>query len=351
MRNSSRDYFKNFDVEKFCTKIDPSQQSSVGEETESSCPSRVLTNDLRPPVNCPSPMVPPTFLKTNSSSPRLTPEFVFRSDRVTTELHSQVREGKVERVLELVEDPGPAINYRDQEGETPLHVAVREGHLRLTQILLHHGADPNMTDSHLRTSLHYVGLYGDLSIMEVLLQYNLDYSAKECILTLTGKFLLISKYLQDDEGRTILHYLADKKDGLATARKFLERLSSVREKDKLFSVRNLVSLTDNQGQSCVHLACQAGSRDFLALLLQHNPELDGANTAGMTGLHLSVVSREAGAGCLSSLLQAGADTSRTDGRGRTPLLLAVAETHGEAVSCLVEAGADTNTTDCEGNVM
>ena len=130
-------------------------------------------------------MVGCTFLKTNSSSPRLTPEFVFSEDRVTTELHRQVKEQNVERVLELVQDPGNGINYRDQEGETPLQVAVRGGDKRLAEILLQHGADPNMTDSQLRTSLHYAGLYGDLNIIEVLLKYNLDYSCKECISEIT----------------------------------------------------------------------------------------------------------------------------------------------------------------------
>ena len=47
MRNSSRDYFKNFDVEKFCTKNNASPQSSLGGETDdveqhSSCPSSAL---------------------------------------------------------------------------------------------------------------------------------------------------------------------------------------------------------------------------------------------------------------------------------------------------------------------
>ena len=182
MRNSSRDYFKNFDVEKFCTKMDASLESSLGEETEqqSSCPSIVLTNDLKPPVkNSPSPLIPRSSLKTNSPSPRLTPEFVFSEDRVTTELHRQVKEKNMERVLELLQDPGSGINYRDQEGATPLQLAVRGRDLRLTEILLRHGADPNMTDSQLRTSLHHAGIHGGLDIIEVLLKYSLDYSAKE----------------------------------------------------------------------------------------------------------------------------------------------------------------------------
>ena len=158
----------------------------------------------------------------------------------------------------------------------------------------------------------------------------------------------IWKYLQDSDGSTILHYLAGKKDGVETARKFLDGL---KEKDKLFSGRNFVSLTNNQGQSCVHLAAQAGYLDFLALLIENNPELDAADNAGLTALHMSVLSREegeGGVGCLSALLKAGADPDQTDSRGRSPLFLALTESHLEAVSCLLAGGADTKTRDSEG---
>ena len=115
-----------------------------------------------------------------------------------------------------------------------------------------------------------------------------------------------------------------------------------------------MSLTNNQGQSCVHLAAQAGYLDFLALLIENNPELDAADNAGLTALHLSVLSREGGeggeggVGCLSALLKAGADPDLTDRRGRSPLFLALTESHLEAVSCLLAGGADTKTRDSEG---
>ena len=130
-----------------------------------------------------------------------------------------------------------------------------------------------------------------------------------------------------------------------TARKFLDGL---KEKDKLFNGRNLASLTNNQGQSCVHLTSQAGYLEFLELLIENDPELDGADNTGLTALHLTLLSRAGGVGCLSALLAAGADTSRTDRQGRTPLLLAVTDSQAEAVSCLLASGADTNTRDCQG---
>ena len=187
VRNSSRDYFKNFDIEKFYTKMDVSLQTSLENENYvfEQCPSIILTSDFRSGLNSSSPIsskLSTTFVKTNSSprvSPRLTPEFVFSSDKLTTELHSQVEEKNLDRVLQLLLDPVNGINYRDQQGVTPLHVALRADDQRLAEVLLLHGADPNITDSKLRTSLHYAGLHASYDMMEVLLKYNADYTAKD----------------------------------------------------------------------------------------------------------------------------------------------------------------------------
>ena len=184
IRNSSRDYFKNFDVEKFFTNMDGSGGSSSLENGRSVelCPSLVSRSGL----SCLSPAsakFSPSIVKTSSTlsqaSPRLTPEFVFACDKLTTELHSRVEEGNLDRVLQLLLDPVNGINYRDQRGVTPLHVAVRANNPRLVEILLLHGADPDMTDSHLRTSLHYAGLQASGEMMDVLLKFSVDYTAKE----------------------------------------------------------------------------------------------------------------------------------------------------------------------------
>ena len=58
-------------------------------------------------------------------------------------------------------------------------VALRADDQRLAEVLLLHGADPNITDSKLRTSLHYAGLHASYDMMEVLLKYNADYTAKD----------------------------------------------------------------------------------------------------------------------------------------------------------------------------
>ena len=80
--------------------------------------------------------------------------------------------------MQLLLDPVNGINYRDEAGVTPLHVALRTDDQRLAEILLLHGADPNMTDSQLRTSIHYAGLHCTYDIIDLLLKFSVDFTAK-----------------------------------------------------------------------------------------------------------------------------------------------------------------------------
>ena len=87
-------------------------------------------------------------------------------------------ESNLDRVLQLLLDPVNGINYRDEQGVTPLHVALRAGDQRMAEVLLLHGADPNITDSQLRTGLHYAALHDSYDMMEVVLKYTVDIFAK-----------------------------------------------------------------------------------------------------------------------------------------------------------------------------
>ncbi|CAB0042013.1 unnamed protein product [Trichogramma brassicae] len=48
------------------------------------------------------------------------------------------------------------LNAMDESGNTPLHLAVAEGHCKLIEALLRRGADPNAADAEGSTPLHYI---------------------------------------------------------------------------------------------------------------------------------------------------------------------------------------------------
>ena len=61
----------------------------------------------------------------------------------------------------------------DDNGETPLHVAVREGKLETARVLLD-ASDVNATSSVGMTALHWASLRGDAEMSELLLAYGAD---------------------------------------------------------------------------------------------------------------------------------------------------------------------------------
>jgi ankyrin repeat protein len=61
------------------------------------------------------------------------------------------------------------INTQNESGETLLHIAMFRNSLPLTKMLLNYGANPNITDIHNSTPLHYAKR---LNIAELLLDYD-----------------------------------------------------------------------------------------------------------------------------------------------------------------------------------
>ena len=65
-----------------------------------------------------------------------------------------------------------ASNKKDHQGRTPLIIAAAMGHASMVQLLLTHGADPNLRDSHYGAApLVWASAYGHLDVVGFLLSY------------------------------------------------------------------------------------------------------------------------------------------------------------------------------------
>ncbi|XP_070548474.1 B-cell lymphoma 3 protein-like isoform X2 [Ptychodera flava] len=111
------------------------------------------------------------------------------------------------------------------------------------------------------------------------------------------------------------------------------------------------NLTDRNGQTSVHLACQRSNMECLHSVTtcsRHPVDLDAKNYEGLTPLHLAVSTGNADV--IRFLLSKGADIDCPDGKsGRTALFYAVENEQKDVIEILLDHNADVNAQSYSGN--
>ena len=257
----------------------------------------------------------------------VTPKFVFSPDGITTELHKSIAEGNIENITNLIQENQNCINFRDESGRTPLHVSLSNtDNISVIPILLSHGADPNITDSNLKTGLHYAAESGSCDIVEIILKRIKDMNSK------------------DKEGRTALHYLALKNDVKVAAKLLAE--------DQKKEHSNFVNITNNVGQAALHIAAYLANTEFVTLIKTFKADLDIQDCEGLTALHNTILTSAPGNyECFKVLISAGASTNLGDKRGLTPLHLAVITKNQTMTDHLLPHLADLALGDEQGKII
>jgi ankyrin repeat protein len=156
----------------------------------------------------------------------------------------------------LLLDHNPDVHTRDKHDYTPLHFAVRNGHLAICRILLERNVEVNSRNHNGSTPLLYASEYGTPDLVQLLLEHNADV------------------HVRDADGDTLLHCAAIEGQ-LEVAR-------------LLFRLKVDVNAGNNKGSTPLHIASAGhmwfmeGNVDMVRLFLNHGADVQVQNLSGET---------------------------------------------------------------------
>ena len=185
------------------------------------------------------------------------------------------------------------VNARGGYYVTPLVAALGGEHFQTAKILHDNGADPNVEGYLQTTALHSAAYYGDLQMVQVLLELNANVSSRK------------------DTGDTPLHYLSlDFHSGPKHSQ--LHNVSRV-----LLEHGADVNARNNGFSTALHIAGQVGRIDVVRVLLEHGADVNARKDDHSTALHSAA--RWGGFEVVRVLLEHGASVGAEDNDGETPI--------------------------------
>ncbi|XP_058738659.1 uncharacterized protein LOC131610671 [Vicia villosa] len=210
-------------------------------------------------------------------------------------LHFAALEGQTEICNYLLEDLKLPIDAKDDDGETALIHAARQGHTATAKYLIDHGADPTIASNLGATALHHSAGIGDIELLEHLLSKG------------------INTDLESDAGTPLVWAAGHAQQAAVTA--------------LLKHGANPNAETDD-GITPLLSSVAAGSLECLELLIQAGAKVN-VSAGGATPLHIA--SDNGSLELINSLLKAGADPNIADEDGVKPIQVAAARGNREAV--------------------
>lgn len=105
--------------------------------------------------------------------------FLLPDAATAAEVHQLVMQGRVDQLRKALKLKPSAVNARDKEGRTPLHLAAAGGNAKVATVLLEKGADVNSRAPDDFTPLHYAAAGGHVAVAELLLAAGADPHLKD----------------------------------------------------------------------------------------------------------------------------------------------------------------------------
>lgn len=265
------------------------------------------------------------------------------------------REDSVRALL----DSGVNVNRTDpSDGRTLLSAAAYTGLVDITALLLCHGADPSLSDNQGQTPLTLAARQGHVGVLQILLDWIHD-QGSDTVRTLLEHAdsegwtaLRSSSFGGHNEAVKMLLEAGAEVEGCdPEGRTALRAAAWGGHEEILLTLLGhgaKVDSMDHEGRTPLIAAAYMGHKEAVEILLEAGAEVDLADGDGRTALSVAALCVPSAAGgsrhgeVVSLLLERGAEPEHKDKDGMTPLLLASYEGHEEVVELLLEAGADVD---------
>ncbi|MDR2481964.1 MAG: ankyrin repeat domain-containing protein [Spirochaetaceae bacterium] len=277
----------------------------------------------------------------------ITEETVQRSDNGgNTLLIAAVRLHANVDIARRILDKNANVNARNQEGDTALHIAVRQNEAALGELLISRGADIFLQNTRGESPL-YLTFYSRGGVREWM-------------------FIPAVLTTKDGQGKTILHWAAEWKldqviPVIVTRGALVDAQNALGETPLFVAVRKNFPTTarallqagaslngrDSLGNTVLHTAVRFEAQAAAEMLLNTKINVNAYNLNGNTPLHDAV--RLGKYPFVSLFIQRGANIEIRDTEGNTALMTAIIVGNYRISDFIIRSGADVNTRNNEGN--
>ncbi len=238
------------------------------------------------------------FLSTFFTSTVLaSPHLVFRA----------ASSGDVEGMIHLFQS-GADLNFQNELGQTPLHLATIAGNRALLRYLLANGSSPRALNSKGQSIFHLAVIHGHHDLLGDLIELG-----------------IFNYNFQDANGNTVLH--------LALMHSNFNGLARL-----LAAGVRLQDAVDSTGATAAHLAASSGDLKSLIFFVEHGVDINVLDSLGDTLLHAAASNGQDD--IVNYLITSrGFDFDVQNIMGDTPMHLAVDFCHVPTVQLLLSLGA------------
>ncbi len=264
-----------------------------------------------------------------------------RDESGNTPLHLAVRQKQNETVSFLLSE-GADVNGRNTNQLTPLHISSSVGNPEITWLLLEKGADVGLADYQLHTPLHYAAANGFSEVAELLVMSGAPLEVK------------------NSYGRTPLLLCARERGTPEIARLLIDAGADVNVKDKFESTplelaawrgyKEIIGLliehgaeipvTGHQARIILISACQKGLYDLFRTQVKKGIDITIPNNAQGTLMHDAAIGGSPE--IVEALIEKGLKMDSKDKYGWTPLHYAAMNDRVNVIQTLLDKGAEIN---------